>query len=137
MMKNRALYFILILLVACVHKAPTTIKPAATKPVGESCDSNDISYLTSIKPIFRNNCYSCHNDSVTHTAEGQGLDLEDTSSLKNYLKYDFQGDGIYGSRLYHCLLHSFGALQMPPAYTIDSCSLKKIRNWLSHGAHLN
>lgn len=136
-MKYWLLFVSFIALTACVHKASTTVRPGNTAPVVITCDSNDINYLTSIKPIFRNNCYSCHNDSVTHTAEGQGLDLEDTSSLKNYLKFDFQGDGVYGSRLYHCLLHSFGALQMPPSYVIDSCSLKKVRNWLLHRAPLS
>jgi hypothetical protein len=103
-----------------------------------ACDTTDVDYEKIIRPIFFDNCYGCHSTAATQTPNGnEGLDLEDTTSLRKYLKYDFNNDSIYGSRLYHCILHSLGALQMPPSYMLDSCSRKKIRHWLSIGAPIN
>lgn len=119
----------IVALVACQHKpAEMPIPPSA---VLSACDTTGITYAKDIRPIFNDHCYSCHGTIVT--ANG-GLDLEDSSSLRSYLKYDFRGDGIYGSKLYHCILHSQYALPMPPRYIIDSCSISKIKVWLSGGA---
>jgi len=116
-------------LAACRHKpADISPKPPAT-PTG--CDTVNITYAGDIRPIFDDHCYSCHGTIVT--ANG-GLNLEDTSSLRSYLTYDFRGDGIYGSKLYHCILHARYALPMPPNYVVDSCSIGKIKHWLAIGA---
>lgn len=125
--------FALLLLIACTHKAyiNNTIQ-VSTK----TCDSNAINYQKDIKPIFSNNCYLCHStDSII--ARGSGFDIEDTTSLRSYLKNDFRGDGIYGSKLLHCVLHSQNTLPMPPDYKIDTCSIAKLRNWLRLGASFN
>jgi hypothetical protein len=114
---------------ACRHK-PEDISPMSpAEPAG--CDTTNITYAGDIKPIFDGHCYSCHGTIVT---ENGGLNLEDTASLRNYLSYDFRGDSIYGSKLYHCILHARYALPMPPNYLIDSCSMAQIKHWLSAGA---
>ncbi len=125
---KRWLFLVYMLIVSCVHKPEVTIVPIKTKPL---CDSTEVGYSQDIKPIFSSNCYTCH--STAATANG-GLDLEDTTSLRKYLQYGFRGDNIFGSKLYHCLLHSSSAQQMPPGYIIDTCSLHKIHYWLSIGA---
>ena len=117
----------LLVLSGCVHQ-PGAI--SAVPPTHNTvCDTLNILYKTDIQTIFRNNCYSCHGDATNNG----GLNLEDSTSLKQYLQYGFRGDGIYGSKLYHCILHSPNALPMPPSYIIDTCSLMKIRHWLSLG----
>ena len=88
-------------------------------------------YATDVKPILRDNCYECHATAVTATG---GLDLESFTSLKAYLNNGFRGDGIYGSKLYHCIWHSALALPMPPTYVMDTCSLRKIDRWIKLGA---
>ena len=127
MKQSTVLLIALVLLFAsCTHKPETALVPL---PV--SCDSINITYLKDIRPIFSTNCYSCHGTGVL---TGAGLNLEDTSSLRNYLQNGFRGDGIYGSKLYHCMLHSPLAQQMPPTYIVDSCSLSKVHHWLATGA---
>lgn len=120
----------MLLLTSCIHKPEYAIVHQSIP----TCDSIGATYYKDIKPIFSVNCYQCHASAVT--IDG-GLDLEDTASLKRYLKYNFKNDGIYGSRLYHCLMHSQGAQQMPPTYILDSCSLHKIHYWISMGALIN
>ncbi len=127
--KSQLLTLIFLTLISCTHKAGTVQPINAPTVIG--CDTTNITYYKTIQPIFRTNCYSCHATGVT---TGGGLDLEDTTSLKNYLKNGFRGDGIYGSKLYHCLLHTPLAQQMPPTYIIDTCSLKQVHNWLLGGA---
>ena len=87
--------------------------------------------LSSNQPIISANCYACH---ATAATAGGGLDLQDTASLKSYLNYSFRGDNIYGSKFYHCVLHSSLALPMPPTTVLDTCSIKKIHHWLLAGA---
>ena len=110
---------------SCNHQPQIAIEPALPE-----CDSMQMSYAKNIQPIFRQHCYECHATAVSATG---GLDLEDTASLKHYLLKGFRGDGVYGSLLYNCMLHSRYSQHMPPTYVIDSCSLHKIHNWLSAG----
>lgn len=119
------------LLASCSHKPAPIAAPAIAD--SNTCDSVNITYKKDIQPVFNSNCYSCHGRLVTNNGE-QGFDMEDSASLKQYLLFDFRGDGIYGSKLYHCILHAQYALPMPPAYVIDSCSRHKIKHWLSMGA---
>ncbi|MDI9319105.1 MAG: hypothetical protein QM530_01405 [Phycisphaerales bacterium] len=117
-------FYFLCLLSACQHKANYV---APNHPV---CDTSFItpSYKTDIQPIFAAHCYSCHGASVT---TGGGLDLETFSSLKQYLEYGFRGDGIYGSKLFHCMLHANLALPMPPTYQVDACFMNRLAKWLA------
>lgn len=129
--KNILLVVVAICLCACTHKAAIMNLPVPALP---QCDTSNLLYKKDIQPIFRGNCYECHSTAVTHNGIGEeGLDLEDTASLKHYLKNGYDGDGQYGSMLYHCILHSPHALQMPPTYKLDSCSMKKIKHWLDTG----
>lgn len=130
-MKRTAIMMLSItVLVACTHKPGAIVAPA-TIDSSNICDTLNTNYTKDIRPVFNNNCYSCHGTAVVGD---EGLDLEDSASLKQYLEYDFLGDGVYGSKLYHCLTHSRYAQAMPPDYTLDSCSLQKIKHWLSIGA---
>jgi len=119
------------LLIACTHQPQHMLQTVQSPdPV---CDTLNITYQHDIQPIFSNNCYSCHSTAITQSS---GLNLEDTVSLKQYLQYSFRGDGIYGSKLYHCMMHSASALPMPPDYIVDSCSMQKMKRWLSLGGPL-
>ena len=119
----------LLIVLGCTHKPFTTQTIIPFAPAG--CDTTNVSYKTVIKPLLNNNCYQCHATAVTVNG---GLDLEDFTSLKNYLFLGFRGDGIYGSKFYHTILHSLNALPMPPLYKLDTCSLKQVKGWLELGA---
>jgi hypothetical protein len=105
-----------------------------TNPSGDPCDTTSITYYKTIQPIIRAICYTCHGDSSSIVTQQNGLNLEDTTSLKTYLLLGFRGDNIYGSKLYHCILHAQFALSMPPSYLLDSCSILKIKKWIDVGA---
>ena len=131
MQKITLILFVSILLYACHHKAYIV----QNDPKITVCDTNrTISYRYDIQPILANNCYGCHSAAQASTG---ALDLETFTSLKAYLNNGFRGDGIYGSKLFHCMLHANLALPMPPSYTVDTCSLNLVYNWLAHGGPQN
>ena len=128
----RKRYFLLapVFLLACTH---TSLQTQVVLP--PSCDTTHVSYKNDIQPVLSANCYSCH--ATSQVGNGGGLDLESFSSLKTYLQYGFRGDGIYGSKFYHCICHTPLALPMPPTYILDSCSLRKVSSWIHLGAPQN
>ncbi len=114
--------------IGCTHKPFTLHQQVIVAPVG---DTMHVSYQKDIKPVIQQNCYVCHATSVITNG---GLDLENFQSFRNYLAYGFRGDGVYGSKFYHCISHSLLALPMPPTYVIDSCSLSEVKHWIDAGA---
>jgi len=135
MIRGLLFFFLLCytaILAGCTHQPYVIYKPAHIDSTAE-CDTSVITYYRDIKPILVSNCYVCHSaDSIL--ARGSGFNIEDSAMLKQYLLHDFRGDGLYGSKLYHCICHSQGALPMPPGYMLDSCSIAKISRWLHLGA---
>lgn len=122
---------LIIALYACQHKAYTV----HTDHSLSICDTyRAISYRYDIQPVFVSNCYACHSAAQASTG---ALDLETFSSLKAYLNNGFRGDSIYGSKLFHCMLHANLALPMPPTYKLDTCSLNMVYKWLANGALQN
>ncbi len=130
MKKNLLLLLVLAVLVACQHKPELATVPVLPPVVVNECDTANVSYKADIRPILKSNCYSCHSTSATQSG---GLDLEKYASLRAYLQYGFMGDGIFGSKFYHCIAHE-KALPMPPTYKLDSCDMAKIRVWIRAGA---
>ena len=120
-------------LTACTHKAIVVVPVVPVAPA--TCDTTNVSYHTDVQPVLENNCYSCHG--TAQIGSGGGLDLETFSSLKNYLHYGFRGDGVYGSKLMHCIMHASLAQPMPPTYQLDTCSQMKIKRWMDEGAPEN
>jgi len=86
-----------------------------------SCDTTIVTYQNSIKQILSNGCVSCHNGSNT----GGGIRLDSYSSAK--------AAGQTGS-LYGSVSWQSGYIKMPLGGTkINSCSIKKIKTWITNG----
>jgi hypothetical protein len=122
-------FFVLLVLNGCTYEKENVT------PKISGCDTTNVSYSRIIQPILSNNCYSCHSTTVTST--GRGLDLENFTSLKNYLNYQYHMDGVYGSKFFHIVNHSGLVPYMPPALKLSSCELRKIYSWLNSGAPQN
>ncbi len=106
-----------------------------TTSVVSGCDSTIVSYQKNVIPILSNNCYSCHSTAVTTNLGGQ--DLENFTSLKNYLNYQFQANGIYGSKFMHIINQTSGVLPMPPTSKLSVCDIAIINKWIADGAPQN
>ena len=133
-------YFLLaVFLVFCTRKKGIPIVAAPpVKNVTVSCDTINISYVCTIKPILGSNCYSCHSSSASDSGK-VALDLENFSSLKNYLKLFYRNDSIYGSKFYHVIMQAQLVIPMPPApqAKLSDTDIRFIKKWLNSGAPEN
>jgi mono/diheme cytochrome c family protein len=98
-----------------------------------NCDTIDVTYSKIIQPILKTNCYSCH--STTVTANGGSLDIQNFSSLTNYLNNNY--DGVFGSQFYRVISQTPGTLPMPPVGKLSDCDIAKIKSWINKKAPNN
>lgn len=91
----------------------------------ETCDTINIIYSQSVKPIFAANCYSCHSVGNAPTL-GSGIDLETYSELMSQ---------VNNERLLGTINHAQGFSPMPKGESkLDDCSIDKIEAWINQGA---
>ncbi len=124
---------IALLAVSC-RRDKYELAPVIAKQT-QGCDTLNFTYTASVKPILKNNCYSCHSSAVTET--NGGLDLENFSSLKNYLNYFYRNDSIFGSKFSHIINQKGTVLFMPPTGKMTDCELSVISKWINSGAVQN
>ncbi len=92
---------------------------------GIECDTVNVTYSGSVKPILRNNCLLCHANNVS-VALGGGVRLEDYADVK--LRAD-QG------KLVGAISHAPGFIPMPENLPkLDECSISIVRKWVENGA---
>jgi hypothetical protein len=85
---------------------------------GVECDTTNVTYNLSIKPIFDNNCVGCHGSGSTFNFDGY-------SSLNNYLSTNSQ-------KLLNNI--NFTSSQpMPQSGKLNECYLNQIRIWIQAG----
>jgi len=85
------------------------------------CDTMNVSYLSVIQPILKDNCYQCHNQ-ISKTA---GFNIEDKEEIKLRMK-----SGL----LQGAINRKTGYPQMPYLMPkLDDCTIKKIEAWQNAG----
>jgi hypothetical protein len=87
--------------------------------VNNTCDTTNITFSKSVKPILANNCYSCHSNS--NAASGGGIKLEDIADVKLYA----DNGSLMGT-----ITHKSGFSLMPPSAPLDNCSITIIQKWI-------
>jgi hypothetical protein len=95
------------------------IKPV---PVGTDCDTTNVTYTGTVKPILKTNCYGCH----TGAGAPLGIDLSNYNTVKNVAT---------AGKLYGVITHSPGFPAMPKgANKLSDCSIARIKAWIDKGA---
>ena len=90
-----------------------------------TCDTVNVIYSKSVKPILSGSCYSCHAVSNAPTL-GSGIDLETYTELMVQ---------IDNGRLLGAINHASGFSPMPKAEAkLDDCSIDIIEEWINQGA---
>jgi hypothetical protein len=83
----------------------------------DQCDTTNITYESSVKPIMQENCLGCHGSS--YASDGDGLDLRTYNQVKTNI------DNILGS-----INHSSGHKYMPKnAPPLKQCKIDIIQMW--------
>jgi mono/diheme cytochrome c family protein len=91
----------------------------------EICDTSDVTYKNDIKPIFQENCYSCHGPGAVGTYSGDLLQLENFVHIQRVVD-----DG----KLLRNIKHEQGGIPMPyGGAKISECKINKIENWINQG----
>jgi hypothetical protein len=100
-----------------------------------ACDSTSIvSYSKTIKPLFDNNCNSCHS-TASALALGGGTILDDSTQIINWT--DTTGGAIPG--LWNvCTKECTFPNRMPKgASPLSDCDVIQIKNWIYQGVNFN
>ena len=95
------------------------------------CDTTNVSYAFCIKPVLKNYCYPCHSDSASQNGN-IAFDIENFTSLKNYLTFYYHNDSIYGSKFLNELEQTPCIIHMPPTGKIPDAEIYIINKWLQN-----
>jgi mono/diheme cytochrome c family protein len=95
------------------------IEGGAENTTGCGCDTFNVKYSTTIAPVFTTYCISCHGADST-------LNFSSYPALSVYLDTSAQ-------KLLDDINYVSGSHPMPPGTKLDSCTIKKITNWIHSG----
>ena len=115
-----------LMIIACSKDSEETLPdpPDPNPPGGNTCVTENMSYMNDIVPILQANCYSCHG---TNTSSGSnGNILEGYNNLKTR---------VDNGKLMGSINHSAGFVPMPyQGIKLPDCTIDKIQAWIDDGA---
>jgi hypothetical protein len=92
---------------------------------GSNCDTVQVTFAQSVRPVLENNCLSCHSNS---TAANFGGNIK----LQDYLDVKTSADN---GKLSGSINHASGFIPMPQgANKMDDCKIRTIMKWIEDGA---
>lgn len=123
MKKTFLLALTVVGLAGCYNDNKEDLTP--TTPPVTTCDVTDVSFSSTIQPIFRESCATsgCHNS---------------TSKAGTYDLSNHAGAKAASSRIAGAINHLSGYSQMPQgAGKLSDCKIDQIESWLNAGAPNN
>ncbi len=88
----------------------------------EICDTSDISYINDVKPIFEQNCYTCHSNSVEYYGN---LSFENFEHIQRV---------VDNGKLLRNIKHEPDGTPMPDGGgKLSDCNINKIEAWVNRG----
>jgi hypothetical protein len=121
----RKYLFILTVLIAvvslftsCYYNKEDFLYPVYPNQQTGTCDTTNITYGLTIKPIFDNNCKGCHSS-------GSAFNLDGYAALSAYLASNSQ-------KLLDDINYT-GSQHMPPSTKMGDCQIKQISIWIKAG----
>jgi hypothetical protein len=115
---------ILMSITSCYYDSKEYLFPQ----VSSGCDTTNITFNLSVKPILSNHCLSCHSNG-TAASLGANIRLEGYADVKARVD-----DG----RLWGSISHSGGFSPMPKGSSkLNDCKLTIVQKWIEDGAPNN
>ena len=87
-------------------------------PISQECDVLNVSYEETIMPVLKDYCVACHN-------------ANSAASGYDYSDYDGVILSVADGSLLGTIESGTGYSPMPPGTPLDSCSIEKIRAWIT------
>ena len=113
-------FLFIFLLSTCYYDSQEYLFPR----VNNQCDTTNVTFSLSVKPILQNSCYGCHSNSTS--AFGGNIRLEDYADVNSRVT-----DG----RLIGSVTHSGGYSPMPMgAAKLEDCKITIIQKWIDSGS---
>jgi hypothetical protein len=108
-----------LLLSTCYYDSEEYLFPRTDN----NCDTTNVTFALSVKPILQNSCYPCHSNSTS--ALGRNIRLEDYTDVAARVS-----DGhLMGS-----ISHTSGYIPMPQgAPKLEECKIVIIQKWIESG----
>lgn len=134
MIFKNLLYFLLLLCVLnCTYDKAKEITP---KPLEAGCDTMNVTYALTVKPIIEKNCYECHSTTATNPEKPGYAFFNDFNELQNYATQKSVADANY-TTLQAAIRH-IGSIKMPQNRAqLSECDIRKIEIWIKQGAPQN
>jgi hypothetical protein len=103
---------------SCYYDKEDYLYPTPHNQTGGVCDTTNVTYNLTIKPIVESNCVGCHSS-------GASFNFSDFSSLSSYLSANTQKflDNI----------NYVSSQHMPPSNKLNDCYLNQTRIWIQAG----
>jgi hypothetical protein len=123
-MRHFLILILSLMLTSCYYDSKEYLFPQ----IDTTCDTANISFTGTIKPLLTTYCYSCHSN-TNAASEANGIALENYADVK--LAVD---DGsLLGS-----ISHDAGYSPMPlGGGSLDDCSIELFRVWIGNGSPEN
>lgn len=126
-MKNRALFLSVLFAIFLMAGVGCTFENEEEYYADLQCDTANVTYSASVRPILQNACYACHASGTANTA-GAGINLEGYPALKDFV---VDNTGL----LIGSIRHLVGFSAMPKsAPKLSECDIRKIELWIIQGA---
>ena len=109
--------FIIAFFNSCYNDKEDYLYPTRPNQQSGTCDTTNITYALTIKPILDNYCNGCHNSGSVNFSSYSGL-----SSYLGSNSAKFQNNINYTT-----------SQNMPPSGKLNDCYLNHIRIWIAAG----
>lgn len=103
------------MMVTCYYDSEEDLYPSPGGP----CDTLNVSFAASVKPMLRDNCLSCHSNA--NSSFGGGVKLEALADVRSR------------SALILPAINHTGRIPMPPAGKLSTCNIDLFRIWVRKG----
>jgi len=121
------LCFLCVVVCSCSRDNEATLYPAQPKPGSSSCDTNNVSFVATVKPILSQNCalVGCH----TGPYPTGGYSLDSYTGAKSI---------VLSGRLIGAITHTVGYTPMPKnGIMLNDCQIGEIVSWVNQGSQNN
>ena len=120
-------FLLTLLIVALVYSCYYDSEEYLYPQLNNGCDTINITFNLSVKPVLQNNCYGCHSNSTS--TFGGNIRLEDYSDVLL---------SANNGKLLGSITHAGGFVPMPQgAQQLEACKITIIRKWIESGTPNN
>ncbi|MCS7074104.1 MAG: hypothetical protein NZ108_06530 [Bacteroidia bacterium] len=107
--------------------------PPPPPPLPPSCDTINVTYTATIKPILQQNCYECHSSTATNPQRPGYLFFDNFNELKTIALAQSPASNLR-DRINHRGIQPYMPFQRTK---LDPCTIRKIEIWIEAGCPNN